>query len=99
MLEPISSTVEGEVARFSMKGVPIVPSQQVTSSRDSATESEGRSQNYDTEDDSHIRKQQKKGLRSAHKGGTVRKYSLWTRISFTCDVRLRGMTGKELQNG
>ena len=95
MLEPIQSAVEGEPARFAMKAVPIEQCEEIPSPKKSGNDSEGDSHNSETEDDTPIRKQQKKGLGSAHKGGSVRKYSLWTRISFTSDVRLSGMTVKE----
>ena len=76
MLEPIQSAVEGEPARFAMKAVPIEQCEEIPSPKKSGNDSEGESHNSDTEDDTPIRKQQKKGLGSAHKGGTVRKYCL-----------------------
>ena len=95
VLEPIPSTVAGEPAWFCVKAVPISPTPPVSNEADCASETELNPHESESEDDAPCTQQRKKGLGSAHKGGKVRKYSLWTRISFTGDVRLRGMTVKE----
>ena len=95
MLEPVTPAVEGEPSRFTIKAVPIVPANPVNNNDISASGSEQGSQDSGSDQETTSGRAKKKGLGSAHKGGTVRKYSLWTRISFTGDVRLRGMTVKE----
>ena len=64
MLEPIQSAVEGEPARFAMKAVPIEQCEQIPSPHNSAngSDSDSDSHNSGTEDDTPIRKQQKKDV-------------------------------------
>ena len=94
VMEPIPSTPAGGPSRFAVKAVPI-PTIPMSTQPECTTDEGENSVQSESEVDAPRTKQRLKGLGSAHKGGKVRKYSLWTRMSFAGDVRLRGMTVKE----
>ena len=94
VMEPIPSTPAGEPARFAVKAVPISITPPLSNQPECTTDEGENSVQSESEVDAPRTKQRLKGLGSAHKGGKVRKYSLWTRMSFAGDVRLRGMTVK-----
>ena len=106
VLEPVQPSVQGGAVTYAIKTIPLNNLDSELENNDhSATDggSEGeRGQDSDTESrqpqsSSEQQTRKPRGLRvgSCHKGGKLKKYSMWLRIGLTSDIRLGNMTPKE----